>query len=69
MSVPAASMWRKSTASQPGGNCVEVGLGEVTVRIRDSRDQSGTVLSITQAGWRAFLADTREGGNNSIGSR
>jgi hypothetical protein len=69
MSVPATSMWRKSTASQPGGNCVEVGLDEVTVQIRDSWDQSGTVLSITQAGWQDFLAGTREGGNNSIGNR
>ena len=69
MSAPATSMWRKSTASQPGGNCVEVGLDEVTVRIRDSWDQSGTVLSITQAGWRAFLANTREGESNCIGNR
>lgn len=69
MSVPAASGWRKSTASQPGGNCVEVGWGEGTVRIRDSWNQSGTVLSITQAGWRAFLAGAREGGSDSTGNR
>jgi hypothetical protein len=62
-------MWRKSTASQPGGNCVEVGLDEVTVQIRDSWDQSGTILSIPQAGWRVFLAATREGGNNSVSNR
>ncbi len=69
MSVLATSMWRKSRASQPGGNCVEVGLNEVTVQIRDSWDQEGTILSITQAGWRDFLAGTRKEGNNSVGNR
>lgn len=68
-SVPPTSAWRKSTASQPGGNCVEVGLDEGMVRVRDSWNQPGTVLSITQAGWRAFLASTREGAGNFIGNR
>jgi hypothetical protein len=60
-SVPDSPTFRKSTASQPGGNCVEVGLGEGAVRIRDSRRPAGVNLTITQAGWQVFLAGTRAG--------
>ncbi len=47
--------WRKSRASQPSGNCVEVGASRTAVRVRDSQDRFGAVLSFSPAGWRAFL--------------
>lgn len=57
----ADGLWRKSTASQPSGNCLEVAIGADVVRIRHSLDQSGGVLAFTHAEWQAFLAGARNG--------
>jgi hypothetical protein len=54
-------VWHKSSASQPGGDCLEVALAVDAVRIRDSQDRSGAVLSFTHAEWRAFLDGARDG--------
>jgi len=54
-------VWRKSRASQPGGNCVQVAISGEAVRIRHSRDIAGAVLSFTHAEWRAFLTGARAG--------
>ncbi|HEY0935161.1 MAG TPA: DUF397 domain-containing protein [Trebonia sp.] len=53
--------WRKSTASQPHGNCLEVAIGATAVQIRHSQDRSGPVLSFTHAEWHAFLTGARGG--------
>lgn len=47
--------WRKSSASG-SSNCVEVGLRDGTVLLRDTKDRSGPVLAFTQDEWLAFLA-------------
>ena len=57
----ADGVWRKSTASQPSGNCLEVAIAADVVRIRHSLDRSGAVLAFTHAEWRAFLAGARDG--------
>jgi hypothetical protein len=57
----ADDVWRKSTASQPAGNCLEVAIGVDAVRIRHSEDRSGAVLSFTHTEWRAFLDGARNG--------
>ena len=48
-------IWRKSSASADGGNCVEVAIWKSCVLVRDSGDQSGTVLEFTSAQWLALL--------------
>jgi hypothetical protein len=45
--------WRTSTASG-GGNCVEVAMCADVVHIRDSKDPSGPVLSLSQSAWTMF---------------
>jgi Domain of unknown function (DUF397) len=54
-------VWRKSTASQVNGDCVEVAFDDGTVRIRHSRDPLGAVLSFSHSEWRAFLSGARDG--------
>jgi hypothetical protein len=57
----AGDVWRKSKASQPSGNCLEVAIGDEAVLIRHSQEPSGAVLSFTHAEWRAFLTGARNG--------
>ena len=55
---PAA--WRKSSYSNPSGECVELApLSARSVAVRDSKYPDGAVLVFTRAEWEAFLADVR----------
>lgn len=52
----------KSTRSGPWtDNCVEVGQCDCGVKVRDSKDPTGPVLTFTRAEWDAFLAGARDG--------
>lgn len=54
--------WMKSSLSTHNGSCVEVcGLAEDTIRVRDSKDRRGAVLSFTLAEWDAFIGGVRLG--------
>jgi hypothetical protein len=57
----ASGAWHKSTASQPGGDCLEVAIGDEAVRVRHSQEPAGAVLSFTHSEWRAFLLGARNG--------
>ena len=48
--------WRKSTYSLSNGNCVEVGTGQGTVAVRDSRDPDGPAIDVSPQAWIEFTA-------------
>ncbi|WP_320066752.1 DUF397 domain-containing protein [Micromonospora sp. RTGN7] len=56
------AVWRKSTRSNNGGNCVEVAdnLAGV-VGLRDSKDPTGPLLVFQPDAWAAFV-ETVKGG-------
>ncbi|MEV0777610.1 DUF397 domain-containing protein [Streptomyces sp. NPDC050433] len=58
---PVPDAWVKSSYSGPdGGNCVEwsptFAHAQGVVPVRDSKVTGGPVLTVSAAGWRAFVA-------------
>lgn len=53
--------WRKSTASQSAGDCVEVSFTEEAVLVRRSQHPLGPRLSFSYSEWAAFLTGARRG--------
>lgn len=54
-SLPPGAAWRKSSYSNPSGNCVEAATLAGGVALRDSRLPDGPALAFTSAAWVAFL--------------
>ena len=56
-------IWRKSKRSNgSGGDCVEVAdLPGGTCAVRDSKQPTGPVLTVTVAEWSAFTTGVRAG--------
>jgi hypothetical protein len=46
--------WRKSTFSFAMQNCVEVGTGQATVAVRDTKDPAGPVIGVSPRAWLEF---------------
>jgi Domain of unknown function (DUF397) len=57
--TPAA--WRKSTFSNPTGECVEVAELGTTRAVRDSKNPTGPMLRFITAEWSAFTSAIRTG--------
>jgi Domain of unknown function (DUF397) len=58
----ASLRWRKSTASNPSGNCLELAeLAGQQVALRNSRFPAGPVLIGTRAAVAAFVLAARRG--------
>jgi hypothetical protein len=54
--------WRKSSASNPSGNCVELAeLAGGAIGLRNSRHPGGPVLVSSREGLAAFLEGIRSG--------
>ncbi|GAA2482938.1 DUF397 domain-containing protein [Streptomyces thermolineatus] len=52
----AEPTWFKSSYSGgAGGECVEVAADRCAVRVRDSKDKAGPVLSFSPEEWTAFV--------------
>jgi hypothetical protein len=52
--------WRKPRRSASEGNCVEVASG---MRIRDTKDRDGFVLSVPAGAWRVFVVNVKQDHN------
>ena len=52
---PARPIWRKSSHSGASGGCVEVASSDSFVLLRDSHNQSGTVLQFKPAQWLGLV--------------
>lgn len=67
--IEVVSDWRKSTFSNPRGNCVE--FAEATnnlVAVRNSRDPEGGVLYYTRPEIDAFLQGAKAGEFDDLAS-
>jgi hypothetical protein len=53
--------WRKSSHSDPNGDCIEAGrASDGTVGVRDTQQHGrGPILQLSQSEWAAFLGSLR----------
>jgi hypothetical protein len=58
--LPHTAPWRKSSYSNPSGNCVEAAELAGGVALRDSRSPDGPALVFTEATWDAFIRTMKD---------
>ena len=62
-------VWRKATASNPSGNCVELAeLDNGAIAMRNSRHPAGPILVYTRAEIAAFLDGAVKGEFDDLGA-
>ncbi|WP_424889668.1 DUF397 domain-containing protein [Streptomyces sp. XH2] len=64
LEIPAikSALWRKSSYSNAGGNCVEVASMLARIGIRDSKNTTLPPLQVQPSAWTSFLHEVRSGG-------
>lgn len=60
-----SAMWRKSSRSGAGNDCVELVVGRSGAAVRDSKNADAGHLVFRVAGWQAFLGVVKEEGRHS----
>lgn len=55
------AIWRKSTRSGTGNNCVEVARIPGVVGVRDSKHPEAGVIAVSRARWAEFTAQVKTG--------
>lgn len=56
------AQWKKSTYSQPSGECVEIAfLDSGRIGVRDSKNPTGPALVFAPSEWDAFTSAVEEG--------
>ena len=60
-SLLPVAIWRKSSFSNPSGNCVEAAQLADGVALRNSRFPDGPALVFTRPEWKAFLRGVKDG--------
>ena len=60
VSEPAGAVWRKSSHSGAGNDCVEIALVETGAAVRDSKIPQGPRLRFDSNEWANFLAATKD---------
>jgi len=57
----ADNVFRKSTRSDDGVECVEVAYDGETIKVRDSKNPAGAVLTFNRGEWDAFCGGAADG--------
>ena len=50
-----SALWRVSSYSGGGNNCVEIAPAASGWRVRDTKDRAGGALAVPAESWRVFL--------------
>ncbi|NVI89943.1 DUF397 domain-containing protein [Actinomadura sp. BRA 177] len=61
MSEIPPPVWRRSSRSTSGENCVEVAVLPTDIGVRDSKDPKGPRLAFPSATWRRFAQQVKTG--------
>ncbi|WP_282700954.1 DUF397 domain-containing protein [Streptomyces sp. CC219B] len=56
MNTAALAWFKSSYSSNEGGECVEVATQPSAIHVRDSKNPTGPVLTVSPATWTAFVA-------------
>ena len=59
------AVWRKSSRSGAGNDCVELVVGRSGAAVRDSKNPEAGHLAIAAAGWQGFIGVVKAGRHDS----
>lgn len=61
MSDLSRPKWRKSTHSGGGNNCVEIAALAAAVGVRDSKNPTGQMITMSPTQWTTFARQVKRG--------